>query len=55
MILTGDTLLVSLGKEHERLGVTLWGLEKSLTVGILSNALQNRSHSTRDLVNSGSA
>lgn len=47
----GDTLLVTLGEEHESLGITLGSLEETLAVGILSNALQNRTNSSRDLLN----
>src|SRR5690554_1670187 len=46
---TGDALLISLGEEHECLGITLWRLQKSLTVRILANAFQNRANSARNL------
>lgn len=46
MFLTCNALFVPLGKEHECLGISLWGLEQSLAVGVLSNALQNGSNSS---------
>ena len=54
-ILTGNTLFVTLGEEHESLGVALGGLQESFSVGVLSNALEDCTNSARDLLDSCSA
>jgi len=41
---TVKALLVSLGEEHERLGVSLRGLEQPFTVRVLPNTVQDGLH-----------
>lgn len=43
-------LLVSLGEEEHGLCVAVWGGKETLTVWILSQALENSAHSTSQLL-----
>jgi hypothetical protein len=48
-----DILFVALGEVEHSLGITLRGFTETLTLWVFTNTLQNCSHGTGKLLNSG--
>lgn len=44
-----DVLLIPLREEQHSLRISLWGPEKTLTIGVLTKTLENCANSSRNL------